>query len=117
MKVFITDSTLELKERMSSFTLVDDFDEADTVLVMPGGLAAIYLLLRGIDEKKDIYLFNKKHAFNDILRGLIKQYEEGRKSQLPNEYMTIEDDLGEIIRKMEEKKNEELNNGKTSKLL
>ena len=117
MKLFVADATPELLKKLKGIPIVEEYDDADTVLVLPGGLEAMLYLLKGINEGKDVFLYNKDSFYARVIGTFYQMYEEGRKDKMPFEYMTIESQFEEIVRKLEEKKNGKINDGKTSQLL
>ena len=117
MKLFVADASPELLEQLKGMPIAKDYEDADTVLIPPGGLEAMLYLLRGINEGKDVYLYNKDSFYAKVIQTFYQMYEEGRKDKMPFEYMNIESQFEEIVRKLEEKKNGKINDGKTSQLL
>ena len=117
MNLYVSGEEESLEKKMVSSYPQVDYDEADTVLILPGGLGSMNDLFHGILDKKDIYLYNKNSVFDSILRKLDYSYQEGRITKSPLEEMTISGDFMELLGKLEEKENGKTNDGKTSQLL
>ena len=117
MKIYISEESFKEKEKLSSFELVQNYYDTDTIIVVPGGLSSIKDMLQGIIDGKDVYLYNKDLFYASIIEQLYQLYEKGAETKSPSELLNIESDLDKIIEKLEEKKNGKTNNGETSKLL
>ena len=117
MLLYVAEANPEQLKNLKGIPIAADYEDADTLLVSRGGLESLYFLLRGINDKKDVFLHNEDSCYTKIIEALFHMYEDGRKDEMPFEYMTIESQFDEIIRKLEEKKNGKTNDGKTGKLL
>jgi hypothetical protein len=116
MKVYVSESDDIEKNLLNDFDIVP-YEEAEDILILPGGLGCLYDLFRSIHDKKNIYLYNKDFFFTSIISSLYELFEKKIEDRVPEEYMNIESDFSEILRLLEEKKNGKINDGKTSKLL
>lgn len=116
MKIYLSDN-LEEKERFNGFELVNNYYDADDIVIVPGGLSSLNDLVQGVRDGKDVYLYNKDLFYSPLIEQLYRSYERGIEPEAPSEYMNIESDLEKIIEKLEEKKNGKINNGESSKLL
>jgi len=117
MKLYISDSDEKVPEVEEKFDIVPEMDECDQVLILPGGLGAFHALFQAIDQRIDTIIYNKDMYYASVIKNLYEAYQKGKIQQAPFDYLDIESDLDEIIRKLEEKENGKTNNGKTSKLL
>ena len=117
MSVYTNESDVDLSEIDAKFGITSQMDECDEVLILPGGLGAFYDLFRAIELKKDVLVYNRNMFFTSMIRNLYQSYEDGYISEAPSEYVTIESEFSEIIRKLEELENGKINDGKNGKLL
>ena len=116
MKVYVSESD-DFSNDLLGDIEVGSYDEVEDVLILPGGLGCIYDLLRAIHDEKNIYLYNKDFYYTSFIKALYELHERKVEERVPSDYMVIESDFLEIKKKLEEKKNEEFNNGEASKLL
>ena len=101
MKLYISGDDTS-KESFSSFNIVDNFEDSEVILILPGGLGSFYDLFRAIESNKKIILYNKDFFYTPIIKKLYELYEDGIESRGPSEYMYIESEINEIIKKLEE---------------
>ena len=104
MKLFVSGSFSEYSELLSNYDLVSDMDVCDTVLILPGGLGHFQDLFNAISDNKKVILYNKDFFYTPVIKKLFELYEEGIEKRVPSEYMNIESDFLEIIKKLEESK-------------
>ena len=111
MKIYCSDSDVEEQTKLSGYEFAS-YHDAEDIIILPGGLGCLYDMIRGIqDPSKTVYLFNKDLFFTHVLEALYKMYEGGYEKKTPADYMIIESDFSEILKKLEEKKNGKTNNG------
>ncbi len=99
------------------YETVKNIKDSELVLILPGGLGTFADLFTAIKLKKRTILYNQDMYYVSVIKNLYSAYTEGRIEGAPSDYLEIESDKKEIIRKLEEEKNDKINNGKTSKLL
>lgn len=116
MKVYISEEDHEVMNRLQGFD-ISSYEDADKVLIVPGGLSTFYDLFRGLRDQKDICLYNRDYYFTALLNQLFDLYENKKEDRAPSDYMDIESDLEEIVRIFEEDENDKVNDGETGKLL
>ena len=103
MKLFVSGYISNGLDKFNSYDLVNNINDATTVLILPGGLGTIHDLFYSITNDKDIILYNKDFFYTSIIKKLFELYEEGIEIRRPAEYMIIESELDEIIKKLEER--------------
>ena len=116
MKIYCSDSDVEEQKLLNGYEFAS-YQDADDIIILPGGLGCLYDMIRGIQDRKTVYLFNKDYFFTNVLEALYNMHEVGYEKKTPADYMIIESDFSEILKKLEEKKNGKANDGETSKLL
>ena len=117
MKLYVSEDEESLEKKMVSTFPQGDYDESDTVLILPGGLGCLNDIIQSFSDQKDTYIYNKNGVFDSILRKLEYSYQEGRIKKSPLEEMTISEDFMELLGKLEEKKDGKINDGQNSQLL
>lgn len=103
MKICVSSDDSEVSGKLKGFTIVDEIDDADIVLILPGGLGTYYDLFKAIKENKKIYLYNKDFFYTPVIKNLYELHLGGMIEKVPSEYMNIECDLDNIIEKMKER--------------
>lgn len=103
MKIYISSDNDEDITKLSKFSVSEDLDEADVVIISPGGLRAYYDLFRAINEAKDVYLYNKDFFYTPIIKNLYDLHLKGIIEKVPSEYINIESELDKIIEKLKER--------------
>lgn len=103
MKIYVSNDDSEVSGKLKDFTIIDEIDAADIVLILPGGLGTYYDLFKAIKENKKIYLYNKDFFYTPVIRNLYELHLSGMIEKVPSEYMNIECDLDNIIEKMKER--------------
>lgn len=103
MKIYVSNDDSEVSGKLSDFTIVDEIDDADIVLILPGGLGTYYDLFKAIKENKKIYLYNKDFFYTPIIKNLYELHLRGMIENVPSEYMNIESNLDNIIDRIEER--------------
>ena len=103
MKLYISGDYDKYVDYLSEFDIVTDIDKSNYVLILPGGLGCLYDLFKSINDKKRIILYNDNFFYTPIIKRLYEMYEEGIVDRIPSEYMYIESDFSEIIKKLEDK--------------
>ncbi len=117
MKLYLSETDEQFEEITSRFATVSHMEESDQVLILPGGLGSLTDLLQALDESREIMVYNRDNYYSSILKRIYHSYQESKKDDTSFLSMDIEKDLNEIIRKLEEKENGKINNGKNSQLL
>jgi len=117
MKVYIAESDGIYPEIEEKNDIVSSLDESDVVFIPPGGLSAIFDLSQALKLGKKTVLFNKNMYYKDLINHLYKAHLEGDIKNPPSGYLIIESDIHEVNKRLEEIKNDKINDGKTSKLL
>ncbi len=117
MKLYISESDDKIPEITEKFDVTSKMEMCDQVLILPGWLGAFHDLFQAIDQRIDTIIYNKDMYYTSLIKNLYEAYEKGNIDGAPSFYVDIESDLDEIIRKLEEKENGKVNDGKTSKLL
>lgn len=107
----------EVLKELDEFTLLKDMEDADKVLILPGGLGSYYDLFRAIKLEKTIYLYNKEFFYTPIIKILYEMYMKGNINKAPSEYINIESNILDIVDKIRRDENGKVNNGKNGKLL
>ena len=102
MKLFVSGFLDTVDLSFCSRSFVQTIEEADTVLILPGGLGTYCDLLFGIQQHKIIFLYNRDFYFTPIINLLFNLYQEGVEKLKPSDYLTIESDFFEIQKKLEE---------------
>ena len=103
MKLFISGYISNCPEKLNTFDLVSNINEATDVLILPGGLGTFSDLFKSINDGKKVIIYNKDLFYTPIINKLFNLYEEGIEIRRPFEYMEIESELDEILRKLEER--------------
>ncbi len=111
MKTYVSGEKFAERYRLDKFDLVYDYSDADTLVIAPGGLSSIIDIAKGLMDGKDIYIYNKELFYAPIIEQIYKMKKEDGSSLC--EDLTIERDLDDLIKKLEEKENGKTNNGKT----
>jgi len=106
MKLFISGYINNIPEKFNEFELVGTISEATNVLILPGGLGTMYDLFKSVNDGKRVIVYNKDFFYTPIIKKLFELYEEGVELRRPAEYMEIESEMDEIIKKLEEDKYE-----------
>lgn len=104
MKLFVSGNYSEYFELLSNYNLVSDINVADIVLILPGGLGCFRDLFNAINDNKKIILYNKDFFYTPVIKKLFELHEKKLEKRIPAEYMNIESDFLEIIKKLEENK-------------
>lgn len=117
MSVYVNESDMDVSEIDQRFGIVSQMEDSDEVLILPGGLGAFYDIFRAIEMKKDVLIYNRDMFFTSMLRNLYQSYESGYIKETPSEYVIIESEFKDILRKLEELENGKINDGKNGKLL
>ena len=117
MQLYISEGDYKEEQLDDRFQTVENYDESDTVLILPGGLGCVNDLLNSITDKKKTYVYNKDSYYDNFLEiisngGNLKRIIDA----MPEGSLQVDKDLKNIIKKLEEE-NGKVNNGKTSKLL
>lgn len=102
IKLFISESDLVNTDCFSKFNICTDINSCDVVLILPGGLGCMYDLFLGIKLGKKVILYNKDLIYKSLIKNLFELYEEGIISDIPASYISIESDLNNIIKILEE---------------
>ena len=106
MKLFISGYINSIPEKFNEFELVSNIMEATDVLILPGGLGTMHDLFKSVNDGKRVIVYNKDFFYTPIIKKLFELYEEGIELRRPSEYMEIESEMSEIIKKLEEDKYE-----------
>ena len=102
MELYISGCIDEYNNIFSNYNTVS-FDEANCVLILPGGLGCLNDLFKSINMKKRVILFNYNFFYTPIIKKLYEMYKDGYEDKVPSEYMEIESEIDKIIEKLEEK--------------
>ena len=116
MQLYISEGDYKADQVTNRFNTVENYDESDTVLILPGGLGCVNDLLNSIKDKKKTYIYNKESYYSTFIERLQESKIGESITEMPEGAFQVEDDLEVIMEKMEEE-NGKVNNGKTSKLL
>ena len=111
MKVYISEGNFDEKSKLGKFELVNSYDEANNIVIVPGGLSSIVDMAQGIMDGKEVYVYNKDLFYAPVIEQIYKITQNDNISVF--ELFTIECNLDDLIGKMEEKENGKTNNGKT----
>ncbi len=103
MKLFVSGNLCNGLDKLNSFELVDNINDSTTVLILPGGLGTMSDLFYAISNDKDVVLYNRDFFYTSIIKKLFELYEEGIEIRRPSEYMDIECEIEEVIKKLEER--------------
>lgn len=122
IKVYISGNYLNVNnisiyDKLTKFEITDNYDEADQLLIMPGGLGAFSDVSKAIADNKDIYLYNHEDYYTPFIAMLPNDNDISDKKESSRPHIIAETDFDTLVRKMEEKLDEQINNGKTGKLL
>jgi predicted Rossmann-fold nucleotide-binding protein len=82
--------------------ITNNIDESKYILILPGGLGTYYDLFKGIKDNKIIYLYNKDYFYTPIIKNLYDLYINGVIDKVPSEYINIESNILDIVKKLEE---------------
>lgn len=100
MKLYISGNRDEFLLPNLSYT--DQLDEADIVLILPGGLGTFACLFQAIQLNKKVLLYNQDLYFTSLIKNLYEGYQKGYIEKVPAEYMQIESEKEEIFKILEE---------------
>ena len=114
MKLYITEANEKYPEIINNYDITSDMEESTNVLVLPGGLGAIKDMFNAMTEHKDILIYNKDKYYNAILESIFKSSYIDEDAFI---HMDVESNYEKLLNKLEERKNERINDGKNSKLL
>ncbi|MBQ6324104.1 MAG: LOG family protein [Bacilli bacterium] len=106
MKLFISGYINNFPEKFNDFELADNISEANMVLILPGGVGTMHDLFKSVNDGKRVIVYNKDFFYTPIIKKLFELYEEGIELRRPSEYMEIESEMDEIIKKLEDNKYE-----------
>jgi len=113
MKVYISEENFNEKGKLGRFELVGNYNEANNIVIVPGGLSSIVDMAQGIVDGKDVYVYNKDLFYAPVIEQIYRISHKGMDDKPLFELFTIERDLDNLIEKMEEKNNGKINNGQT----
>ena len=113
MKLYISEENFDEKNKLERFELVNNYSEADNIIVVPGGLSSIVDMAQGIIDGKDVYVYNKDLFYAPMIEQIYRIPERKIGNKQLYELFTIERDLDDLIEKMEERENGKTNNGQT----
>ena len=114
MKLYITEANEEYPEILNNYDITNDMEESTDVLILPGGLGAIKDMFNAMTEHRDILVYNKDKYYNAILEPIFKS---NYADEAALAHINMESDYKKLLDKLEERKNERINNGENSKLL
>jgi len=103
MKVYISSNDKIVLSKLKKNMVTDDFEKADIILILPGGLGTYFDLFKAINEGKKIYLYNKDFFYTPLIKNLYDLHLDGMIDKVPSEYINIESELDKIIEKIEER--------------
>lgn len=106
MKLYVSDNNTlkeEILDKLNEFIICDNVVEADSVLILPGGLGNFNDLFYAINLKKKVIIYNKDLYYSSLLKNLYEGYEKGYIEFAPSEYVSIESEFENVIKKLEEK--------------
>ena len=115
MKLYVSEEDNTYEDLISNFDRVD-YEDSDTVLILPGSLGSLNDLLTAIIDKKKTFVYNKDSFYDPFIKNIYDSKLRSNLDDIPEGYLEIENDIEKIIEKMEEE-NERTNNGKNGKLL
>ena len=115
MELYISEGDYHEERVTDKFRTVENYEDCDTVLILPGGLGCVNDLLNSITDMKKTYVYNKELYYSSFLKNLHESHLRQRMDDMKDS-LIVEEDIEKIINKMEEE-NGKVNNGKTSKLL
>ena len=118
MKIFISEKNEEIENKFLRFDLSENIESADSVVIVPhGGMESFFCLLKGIDLGKDVYISNDDNSYNNVIDRLNKMIAGGTIKLQDGKSMIVEENIDDVIERMEEKENDKSNDGKISQLL
>ena len=103
MKLFISGYISDCPEKLNTFELVNNINEATDVLILPGGLGTFSDLFKSVNDGKRVIIYNKDLFYTPLIKKLFELYEDGIEIRRPSEYMEIESELEVILSKLEER--------------
>jgi len=104
MKVYVSEYN-EKEKLLDSFEIAKNIEEADSVIITPGGLSSLSDMFEAIVRNKNLYLYNEEQYYNKIIEQLYKMYEKGYEKNEPFKYMKIESEFQSIIDDLNNLKN------------
>ena len=116
MNLYVSDAE-EFPEIAKRFQVVPEMEDSNQVLILPGGLGSVNDMLRAMDARRDIVVFNRDGVYTSFLHTLFQSYEKHGIEDSPFLYMDIEKEYDDVIRKLEEKEIGKINDGQFSQLL
>ena len=118
MKVYLSEDNEKVKDKLLDFDLCEQIEESDSVFIVPnGGMESFLCLLKGLDLGKTTYVCNENYCYKKLVDRLNEMITKGTISIKNDQSMVVENSIDSLIERMEEKKNEQLNDGKISQLL
>lgn len=117
MKLYISEEKFNEIDKLSKFEIVPNYEDADSIVIVPGGLSSLSDMFNSIIDKKDVYVYNKDLFYSKIFDVLYNLYTSGVEKKAPSDYMKIESDLDRIVERLEEKEHGKNNDGESGKLL
>ena len=109
MRVYINKKNTEVFDAFLGYDFVSKINQADDVIIFLNNLGSLLDVVDATNLNKHVYLiFDNKDIF-DALAKMI--------NIIDDDNYQIEDTVISVVNRMEERKNEKSNNGKTRKLL
>ncbi len=101
MKLYVSGKVEDFS--FKNYSLTEELDEAECILILPGGLETFSTLFQAIQLKKKVLLYNQDMYYTSLIKNLYEGYQKGYIEDVPAEYMQIESEKEEIIKRLEEK--------------
>ncbi len=102
MKLYISDiSECDFDiQSLGDVEIIPDINQADVVLILPGGLGTFNDLFQAISLKKKVIVYNKDLYYSSLFKNLFQGYEKGYIEVAPSEYVSIESEQENIVKKI-----------------
>ena len=103
MKLYVSGVDEEFMELLKYFSIVENVENSDQVLILPGGLGTFADLFLAIRLKKDVIVYNKDMFYTSMIKNLYEAHEKDYIEGAPSTYIHIESEIKEILKKLEER--------------